>query len=98
MYVCSVILRRMCVCSYDVSIHYRLIKLARKKIASLEKPAIHLKYNNSRVTSFFDVLGKANHLPYCADEVILTPRAANYWLIFIYRKKRCLAMAARWNN
>ena len=36
------------------------------------KPAIHLKYNNSRVTSFFDVLGKANHRPYCTDEVILT--------------------------
>ena len=36
------------------------------------KPAIHLKYNNSMVTNFFDVLGKANHHPYCADEVILT--------------------------
>ena len=38
----------------------------------MEKPAIHLKYRNSRVTSFFDILGKANHRPYCADEVILT--------------------------
>jgi len=37
----------------------------------MEKPAIHSKYINSRVTSFFDVLRKANHRPYCADEVIL---------------------------
>jgi hypothetical protein len=38
----------------------------------MDKPAIHLKYINSRVTSFFGILGKANHSPYCADEVILT--------------------------
>ena len=38
----------------------------------MEKLAIHLKYINSRVTSFFGILGKANHRPYCADEVILT--------------------------
>ena len=74
MYVCNVILRWMCVCSYDVSIDYRLSinKLARKNRASMDKPAIHLKYINSMVTSFFDVLGKANHRPYFADEVILT--------------------------
>ena len=38
----------------------------------MDKPAIHLKYIISRITSFFDVLGKANHRPNCADEVILT--------------------------
>ena len=65
------VLQRMCVCSYDASIHYRLTT-SQEKIASMEKPAIHLKFINTRVACFFDILGKAIHRPYCADEVILT--------------------------
>jgi hypothetical protein len=63
-----------CVCMFVATMFYRLSinKFARRKRASMEKLAIHLKYINSRVTSFFDVLGKANHRLYCADEVILT--------------------------
>ena len=53
----------------------------------MDKPAIHLKYIKNRVTSFFNILGKANQRPYCADEVIGWSRAANYSLIFIYQKK-----------
>ena len=56
------------ICSKRCSIDYRLIN-SQEKRASMDKPAIHSKYINSSVTG---VLGKANHRPYCADEVILT--------------------------
>ena len=38
----------------------------------MDKLEIHSEFINSRIASFFDILGKANHRPYCADEVILT--------------------------
>ena len=76
MYVCMYVALYSDECVYVLQLRcfYRLSinKLARKKKASMDKPAINFKYINSRITSFFDVLGKANHRPNCADKVILT--------------------------
>ena len=43
----------------------------------MDKPAIRLKYINSRVTSFFDVLGKTNHRPIA--QMRLSPHDRMIW-------------------
>ncbi len=70
MYVCMYVTLYCEECVYVAMMFYRLS--INKLRTSMEKLAIHLKYINSRVTSFFGIIGKANHCPYCADEVILT--------------------------